>query len=70
MDNRTLNVKGEHGTALDQAAGKGHEQIVEELLLAGADHGDTMEIAMREGQEGIVRILIKYGAAYEPAGEV
>ncbi|CAN9214993.1 unnamed protein product [Alternaria alternata] len=70
VDNRTLNVKGEHGTALDQAAGKGHEQIVEELLLAGADHGDTMEIAMREGQEGIVRILIKYGAAYEPAGEV
>jgi hypothetical protein len=43
---------------------------VEELLLAGADHGDTMEIAMREGQERIVRILIKYGAAYEPAGEV
>ncbi|CAN9433148.1 unnamed protein product [Alternaria alternata] len=70
VDNRTLNVKSQDGTALDRAAHEGHEQIVEELLEAGADHGDAMNIATQKGHEGVVRILIKYGAVYKPADEV
>ncbi|KAB2100885.1 hypothetical protein AG0111_0g10756 [Alternaria gaisen] len=69
VDKRTLNVKGEHGTALDQAAHEGYEQIVEELLEAGADHGDAMNIATQRGHEGVVRILIRYGAVYKPVDE-
>ncbi|CAI9634949.1 hypothetical protein GT037_008008 [Alternaria burnsii] len=70
VDNRTLNFRSGLGTALYQAARKGHEQIVEELFQVGADHGDAMEIATQEGHAGVVRVLIKYGAVYEPVDEV
>lgn len=65
MNNHTLNFRGEDGTALDQAALRGDEQIVEELLQAGADHGDAMKIAIEKGHEGVVGILIKHGAVQE-----
>ncbi|KAH8634120.1 hypothetical protein IG631_12756 [Alternaria alternata] len=69
VDKRMLNFKNyRYRTALDEATSEGHEQIVEELLLAGADHGDAIKIATQEGHEGVVRVLIKVRSSLRSSG--
>ncbi|KAH7079932.1 hypothetical protein BKA63DRAFT_600355 [Paraphoma chrysanthemicola] len=60
---RVLNFRSnEFGTALEAAASKGNECIVEALLQAGADHRKAMVEAVRQGHTGVGRILINHGA--------
>jgi ankyrin repeat protein len=56
---------GERGTALSKAASRGHEQIVEFLLLHGADANisNPLEKALNNGNPKIVQMLLDHGAA-------
>jgi ankyrin repeat protein len=59
----TINFKSKYrSTALEAAALKGYQRIVEELLQVGADHGSAIMEAAQRDHEEVVQIFIKHGA--------
>lgn len=60
---------GYYGSSLEAASSKGHEKVVELLLVAGADanaqggyYGNALEAASSEGHEKVVGLLVDAGA--------
>ena len=60
-DPSCIDLRGNYGTALHQAALQGHEEIVRFLLERGADtsvpnrHGDSVLTTVRKARKGIAR---------------
>jgi ankyrin repeat protein len=66
-------VGREHGTALQAASFKGHPQIIQMLLLSGADvnivggaHNTALHAASTECRPEIVEVLLASGARLYP----